>query len=68
MSKPFEPIAIIGRGCILPGAENPAALWKLVYNQKIALREATAEDWRIDSIIHPLLYTCSGRYCQSMPL
>ena len=26
----FEPIAIVGRACLLPGAESPAALWEAV--------------------------------------
>ncbi len=25
----FEPIAIVGRGCVFPGALNPEALWEL---------------------------------------
>ncbi len=48
MSIRFDPIAIIGRGCILPGANNPAALWEVVRRQIVTVRRATAEDWRID--------------------
>jgi len=49
MSEPrppraFAPIAIVGRGCVLPGASTPAALWDLVRSRRCALRAATPAD------------------------
>ncbi|MBE7384595.1 MAG: hypothetical protein F6J95_024670 [Leptolyngbya sp. SIO1E4] len=46
--KTFEPIAIVGSGCILPGADNPQDLWNLVVSQQVVLRAATERDWHID--------------------
>ena len=40
--------AIIGRGCILPGANNPEELWDVVQQQKVVLRQASTRDWSID--------------------
>ena len=52
MSEPrspraFGPIAIVGRGCVVPGAFTPAALWDLVRSRRCALREATLADYPI---------------------
>jgi acyl transferase domain-containing protein/3-hydroxymyristoyl/3-hydroxydecanoyl-(acyl carrier protein) dehydratase len=44
----FEPIAIVGASCILPGALSPAELWSRVCRGDDLLREATFEDWGID--------------------
>lgn len=33
----FEPIAIVGRGCMVPGAENPETLLRLVLEKRSAL-------------------------------
>lgn len=41
----FEPIAIVGQGCVLPGAFSPAALWKLVQNNQCAIKPATPTDF-----------------------
>jgi PfaB family protein len=43
----FSPIAIIGQGCVLPGALSPEALWTLVQEGRSALSLPTAEDWRL---------------------
>ena len=31
----FEPIAIVGQGCVLPGATTPAELWEMVVGKQI---------------------------------
>lgn len=47
MSQKFEPIAIVGRGCILPGCRSPEALWETVAEGRSQITEAPAGDWRI---------------------
>ncbi len=42
------PIAIVGRGCILPGAASPAELWELVHSGRSAVSNAEREDWNTE--------------------
>lgn len=42
----FQPIAIIGRACLLPGAHTPAELWKLVSERRVALGPVPDRHWR----------------------
>lgn len=44
---PFPPIAIVGRGCVLPGALTPAALWELVIHGHSALSRLPDGRWRV---------------------
>ncbi len=44
----FEPIAIVGRGCILPGCFSPAALWETVAQQACRITPARPEEWQVD--------------------
>ena len=44
----FEPIAIIGRACLLPGALTPKKLWECVINKKNLLSKIPNNYWRID--------------------
>ena len=44
-----EPIAIIGIGCRFPGAENPAAYWRLLREGRDVIREVPKERWDIDA-------------------
>lgn len=39
----FEPIAIIGQGCLLPGANSPQELWELSANNRCALAPMTEQ-------------------------
>jgi acyl transferase domain-containing protein/3-hydroxymyristoyl/3-hydroxydecanoyl-(acyl carrier protein) dehydratase len=41
------PIAIVGRGCVLPGALSPAELWEVIAAGDCALSDATEEDWGV---------------------
>jgi acyl transferase domain-containing protein/3-hydroxymyristoyl/3-hydroxydecanoyl-(acyl carrier protein) dehydratase len=41
-----SPIAIVGRGCILPGAASPCELWELIAAGRCAITDAEADDWR----------------------
>ncbi|MFT3926479.1 MAG: beta-ketoacyl synthase N-terminal-like domain-containing protein [Myxococcales bacterium] len=44
-----EPIAIVGQGCVLPGALTPEALWSLVRGKRSALRRPSPGAWGIAS-------------------
>jgi acyl transferase domain-containing protein/3-hydroxymyristoyl/3-hydroxydecanoyl-(acyl carrier protein) dehydratase/1-acyl-sn-glycerol-3-phosphate acyltransferase len=44
----FEPIAIIGRACLLPGANSPQALWETVLASRVALQSTPEGYWRVD--------------------
>ncbi len=48
MIRRFEPIAIVGRSCLLPGAFDPEALWQAVADGRDLIRHAPAERWGID--------------------
>ena len=43
----FEPIAIVGQGCVLPGALSPAALWAAVAEGRDLLSTAPGGAWRV---------------------
>ncbi|WP_437279842.1 beta-ketoacyl synthase N-terminal-like domain-containing protein [Sorangium sp. So ce375] len=43
----FEPIAIVGRGCVLPGALDPTALWDNVLAGRDLLSAAPDGRWRL---------------------
>ncbi|MDP3220850.1 MAG: beta-ketoacyl synthase N-terminal-like domain-containing protein, partial [Deltaproteobacteria bacterium] len=43
----FEPIAIVGQGCVLPGALSPSALRELVQAGRSAVGPAPAGRWRL---------------------
>lgn len=45
--KKFEPIAIIGQGCVLPGCFTPDDLWQMVYDNKVNIAPAGDKDWRV---------------------
>ena len=44
----FEPIAIIGQSCVLPGALDPAELWDVVVQGRNVVSPAPDDYWRID--------------------
>ena len=45
----FPPIAIIGHGCVLPGALGPAELWRAVVEGRDLLRPVPPGVWRVDT-------------------
>lgn len=51
----FEPIAIVGRSCVLPGALDPKALFEAVRDARVLIDEAPDGAWGIDSrrLVHP---------------
>lgn len=44
----FEPIAIVGRGCVLPGCHGVDELWQLVDEGRVETSSAITDDWRVD--------------------
>jgi acyl transferase domain-containing protein/3-hydroxymyristoyl/3-hydroxydecanoyl-(acyl carrier protein) dehydratase len=44
----FEPIAIVGQACVLPGALTPAALWEAVRDGRDLLTRVPEGRWRVD--------------------
>ena len=51
----FEPIAIVGQACVLPGALSPEALWDLVAHGRSAIAPAPRGRWGLD----PASIACS---------
>ena len=45
----FEPIAIVGRSCVLPGALAPEDLWSAVLNGRDLLTQAPRGRWRSEA-------------------
>jgi len=45
----FEPIAIVGRSCVLPGALNPEELWQLVAVGRDVVSTAPDGYWKIEN-------------------
>ena len=43
--RPFEPIAIVGQACVLPGAHNPTELWEKVAAGADLISTAPADRW-----------------------
>ncbi len=43
----FEPIAIVGRACVLPGALSPQALWDAVHSGRDLLGSVPQARWRM---------------------
>jgi 3-oxoacyl-(acyl-carrier-protein) synthase/3-hydroxymyristoyl/3-hydroxydecanoyl-(acyl carrier protein) dehydratase len=44
----FSPIAIVGQGCVLPGALSPEELWSLVSDGRVLVGPAPAGRWGLD--------------------
>jgi acyl transferase domain-containing protein/NADPH:quinone reductase-like Zn-dependent oxidoreductase/SAM-dependent methyltransferase len=48
-----EPIAVVGLGCRMPGAEDPEAYWRLLRDGGCPLRETPADRWDVDEYYDP---------------
>ncbi|QQC92399.1 beta-ketoacyl synthase N-terminal-like domain-containing protein [Streptomyces alfalfae] len=44
---PYPPIAIVGRGCVIPGALDPEELWRLVAERRNALSSVPSGRWGV---------------------
>lgn len=42
-----EPVAIVGRACVLPGSLSPSALWDAVVNGRDLVTRVPADRWRL---------------------
>lgn len=49
MTAAFEPIAIVGSSCVLPGAHTPAELWRNVAEGRDLVTSEPPGRWRVDS-------------------
>ncbi len=45
----FEPIAIVGQGCVLPGGLNPSELWKTVRDGRDVIGSAQPDYWGVSA-------------------
>jgi acyl transferase domain-containing protein/3-hydroxymyristoyl/3-hydroxydecanoyl-(acyl carrier protein) dehydratase len=43
----FEPIAVVGRGCVLPGALSPGQFWTNLVSGAVDVGPVRPEDWRL---------------------
>ncbi|MEU0302625.1 beta-ketoacyl synthase N-terminal-like domain-containing protein [Streptomyces sp. NPDC006175] len=43
----FEPIAVVGRGCVLPGALDPDTFWENIAAGRATVSAAPADRWRL---------------------
>ncbi|WP_190823621.1 beta-ketoacyl synthase N-terminal-like domain-containing protein [Saccharopolyspora pogona] len=50
----FEPIAIVGRGCVLPGALDPDAFWDNIIERRVSLTRVPEGRWRLPAGDVPL--------------
>jgi acyl transferase domain-containing protein len=53
ISREREPIAIVGMGCRLPGAENVTAFWRLLLEERAALREIPQDRHDLATLFNP---------------
>ena len=48
-----EPIAVVGLGCRLPGADSPEAFWELLSEGRDAITEVPRERWDVNALYDP---------------
>ncbi|MBI1248546.1 aminotransferase class I/II-fold pyridoxal phosphate-dependent enzyme [bacterium] len=53
MQPKHEPIAVIGIGCRLPGADSPEAFWNLLIEGRDAIVEVPPDRWDVDRLYDP---------------
>ena len=46
-SPTFAPIAVVGRGCILPGCNTVDELWRVINEGRVEITSASGDDWRV---------------------
>ncbi|MBT7939176.1 MAG: hypothetical protein HN696_08425, partial [Euryarchaeota archaeon] len=50
---PFEPIAIVGMGCLMPEASDIEEFWSNIINTKVSIKEVPSERWKVDDFYSP---------------
>ncbi|MDP7203007.1 MAG: beta-ketoacyl synthase N-terminal-like domain-containing protein [Candidatus Poseidoniaceae archaeon] len=50
---PFEPIAVVGMGCIMPDAEDIGQFWNNVLNARVSIKEIPEGRWKVDDFWAP---------------
>ncbi|HEY7154563.1 MAG TPA: SDR family NAD(P)-dependent oxidoreductase [Gemmataceae bacterium] len=67
------PLAIIGIGCLFPGADNLSAYWARIRNRVDAITDVPPTHWRPEDYYHPdpkapdRIYTARGGFLDAMP-
>lgn len=46
-SPRFQAIAVVGRGCILPGCQTVDDLWRIIDAGSVQISSASGDDWRV---------------------
>ncbi|WP_344365964.1 beta-ketoacyl synthase N-terminal-like domain-containing protein, partial [Streptomyces gobitricini] len=63
----FPPIALVGHGCVLPGALDPGALWDTVVTGRTALAPVPADRWGVDpAAVRSTRPSCPDRTCSDV--
>lgn len=69
-----EPIAIVGMGCRVPGADGPEAFWELLAEGRDAIREVPRHRWNVDALYDPTpgaagkVYSRDGGYIDNVDM
>jgi acyl transferase domain-containing protein/NAD(P)-dependent dehydrogenase (short-subunit alcohol dehydrogenase family) len=58
------PVAIIGIGCLFPGAPGLKAYWQLLYQKKDAIQDIPQTHWSVDDYFHEDPRTPDHVYCR----
>ncbi len=67
------PLAIIGIGCLFPGADNLSAYWARIRNGDDAITDVPSTHWRAEDYYHPdpkapdRIYTARGGFLDATP-
>lgn len=59
-----EPIAIVGLGCRLPGADNPQAFWQLLCEGRDAVQEVPLDRWPMADLYDADPAAAGKSYCR----
>ncbi|MBQ74117.1 MAG: beta-ketoacyl synthase [Gammaproteobacteria bacterium] len=44
----FQPVAVVGRGCILPGCRTVDDLWQIIAEGRVETSSASQDDWHVN--------------------
>src|SRR5213078_4570058 len=68
-----EPLAIIGIGCLFPGAANLTCFWSNIKNRVDTITDVPPSHWRPEDYYHPdpkapdRIYTARGGFLDPVP-